>query len=63
LRARRVPGWFSTEDADTLEHDRLFGYPNMQGAGFDVVYSSYPGGHFVSPAESSDVVAWWLGPA
>jgi predicted esterase len=59
---RRVRGWFSTGVGDNIrtadhvaEQSRI-----MLNAGFDVVFSTYPGDHEMSGAETKAVVAWWL---
>lgn len=60
--ARRVRGWFSTGAADNIRSpDHVAGQSRtMQKAGFDVVFSVYPGGHEMSAAETQAVVQWWL---
>jgi predicted esterase len=63
--SRRVRGWFSTGTEDGIRTPAHVAAQSetMRNAGFDVVFSTYPGGHTVSPEESSGVIAWWLGPA
>lgn len=34
--------------------------PGLQGAGYQVEYREFPGGHTVPPAVSDAAVAWWL---
>jgi len=61
---RRVRGWFAAGDADTIrtrEHVTSQ-FRLVQARGFDVSLHVFPGGHFVSPAEASALVEWWLGP-
>jgi predicted esterase len=59
---RRVRGWFSTGDADTIRTPEHVAnqFRTMQSAGFDVIYSTFPEGHSISDMESTAVVAWWL---
>jgi hypothetical protein len=61
--SRRVRGWFSTGADDGLRTpDHVAGQCRTHAnAGFDVVFSTCPGGHTTTPAETSAVVAWWLG--
>lgn len=64
IGARKVRGWFSTGDADPLRsRDHVFAQSqSMQNAGFDVVFTTFPGGHEISRAEAEAVVKWWLEP-
>jgi poly(3-hydroxybutyrate) depolymerase len=63
LGNRRVRGWFSTGDADTVRPPRLVerAAEEMRHAGFENVVSRiFHGGHDVGPDEVRALVDWWL---
>jgi poly(3-hydroxybutyrate) depolymerase len=63
LGDRRMRGWFSTGDADTVRPPRLVerAAEEMRHAGFGSVVSRvFHEGHDVGPAEVRALVDWWL---
>lgn len=53
--------WLSTGEDDWWTPAMFQGYETMlQGKGFTVTNTIYPGGHSISNTEKRDVIEWWL---
>jgi poly(3-hydroxybutyrate) depolymerase len=64
LGSNRVPGWFSTGEADTLRPPAMVRGASEAAASYaaSITLRTYSGGHDMSAEEVRDVVAWWLTP-
>jgi poly(3-hydroxybutyrate) depolymerase len=65
LGPRRVRGWFSTGETDTLRPVSRVAADaaSVRAVGFDqLAVRTFPGGHEIGPEELHALLRWWLGP-